>query len=204
MAEEVPEPSLADRLLGAPGWIFHVACGLGALSMLWAASSPTGLELARDPFAWLGLACALIWAVRLCVSASRRAATMAFLLVPVLGGILGGAYYVEIPQESRWLQAQGGFETALRALPTAKAWDQAVADETVPPRIGSYWVSGVSRDSAGAAQFHLGNAPAGLASARGASFTYLVDGPTEQVREANPGSTFEHLHGNWYVVRPAG
>jgi hypothetical protein len=195
-----PEPTLADRLLGVPGWRFHLACGIGALSTAWAASSPAGLDLTGDRFAWAGLLCALMWAARLLVAASRRTVTAAFAAVPLMAGAVAGAAYLEIPQESRWLQAEGGFERALRNLPTVKAWDQTVADQVTPGRIGSYWVSGATRDSAGAAQFHLEGTFNGSGAA---AFTYLVDGPTRQVRDANPGAGFEHLHGNWYILRPA-
>jgi succinyl-CoA synthetase alpha subunit len=71
-------------------------------------------------------------------------------------------------------------------------------DAIVPGRIGSYFVDGVTRDAAGAAQFKLG---ALRGSGSGAAFTYLVDGPTEKVRQANPGASFSHLHGNWFIVR---
>lgn len=194
-----PEPALTDRLLGVPGWRFHLACAAGALSTAWAASSPAGLDLTGDPFAWAGLLCVLMWAARLAVAASRRTVRAAFVAVPLMAGAVAGAAYLEIPQESRWLQAEGGFERALRNLPTVKAWDQAVADQVTPGRIGSYSVSGATRDSAGAAQFHLEGTFHGNGTA---AFTYLVDGPTQQVRDANPGAAFEHLHGNWYILRP--
>ena len=203
MEDEAPEPSFADRLLGAPGWGFSAAFGAGALSMLWAASSPAGLDLAGDPFAWAGVAVVVLFLARLAAAASRRTLTGAFVAAPLMAGAVAGAVYLEIPQESRWMQAQGGFEKALRTLPTAKAWDQAAADQVVPSRIGSYWVDGVSRDAAGTAQFHLGSGLVGLVDGAGAAFTYLVDGPTAEVRDANPGATFEHLHGNWYILRPA-
>lgn len=196
--EEVPEPTRADRLLGAPGGVFHLVCGLGALSTLWAASSPAGLDLAGDPFAWAGLLCAALWAARLLAAASRRAVSAAFLAAPLMAGLVAGAVYLEFPQETRWVQAETGFEKALRNLPTAKDWDQAVADEVTPGRIGTYQVTGATRDAAGAAQFHLGDQ---LDSGAGSAFTYLVDGPTQEVRAANPGAAFEHLHGNWYIVR---
>lgn len=201
LVEDVaPEPALADRLLAAPGWKFHLACAAGALSTAWAASSPAGLDLTDDPFAWAGILCVVLWTARLAGAASRRAVTAAFVAVPLMAGAVAGAVHLEIPQESRWLQAEGGFESALRNLPTAKAWDQAVADQVTPGRIGSYSVAGATRDSAGAAQFHL----EGTFNGRGAAaFTYLVDGPTQQVRDANSGASFEHLHGNWYIVRPA-
>ena len=198
MEEEAPEPTLRDRLLGAPRWRFHLACGAAALSMAWAASSPTGLDLVGDPFAWVGLLCAAIWAVRLASAASRRTVTAAFLAAPLMAGAVAGAIYLELPQEARWLQAEGSFERALRNLPTAAEWDQAAADQVTPGRIGSYSVSGATRDAAGAAQFHL-NQDSGKAGA----FTYLVDGPTQEVRDAHPGQDFEHLRGNWYIVRPA-
>lgn len=197
--EAAPEPALLDRLLTAPGWRFHLACAVGALSTAWAASSPAGLDLAGDPFAWAGIVCVVLWAARLAVAASRRAVTAAFVAVPLMAGAVAGAVHLEIPQESRWLQAEGGFERALRNLPTVKAWDQAVADQVTPGRIGSYWVSGASRDSAGAAQFHLEGTFNGSGAA---AFTYLLDGPTQQVRDANPGASFEHLHGSWYILRP--
>ncbi|GAA0614047.1 hypothetical protein GCM10009547_14910 [Sporichthya brevicatena] len=194
------EPSLVERLLGAPGWTFHAICGVGALSMLWAASSPTGLDLTGDPFAWVGLACLVAFLARFVAAASRRTLTTAFLGVPLMVAAVAGLEYEELPQELRWMQAEGGFESTLRALPTAKKWDQTAADDMTPGRIGSYWVDGVTRDSAGAAQFHLASPFGGTV---GAAFTYLVDGPTDEVRAANPGATFEHLKGNWYVVRHA-
>ena len=196
--EEAPEPTLGHRLLGAPGWAFHVACGLAALSMAWAASSPAGLDLTGDPFALAGLLGVALWAARLLAATSRRAVTAAFLAGPLMASFVAGVVYLEIPQESRWLQAEGGFEKALRNLPTAKSWDQGVADAVTPDRIGSYSVTGATRDAAGAAQFHLDGAFRG---GEGSAFTYLVDGPTQAIRDANPGATFEHLHGNWYVVR---
>jgi hypothetical protein len=201
--EEAPEPTLVERLLGAPGWGFFGAGVAGALSMCWAASSPSGLDLTGDPFAWIGLVCVALFAAQFLAAVSRRTLTVVFLGTPLLAGLVAGAVYLELPQESRWMQAQGGFEKALRTLPTAKAWDQTVADEVVPGRIGSYWVDGVSRDAAGAAQFHLGSGLFGLVDSAGSAFTYLVDGPTAEVRDANPGATFEHLHGNWYIVRAA-
>jgi hypothetical protein len=198
-----PEPrdlTVGERLSTAPGWAFHVASGLGALGVVWAASAPAGLS-ARNPFAWLGIACLLAWAVRMGFAASRRALTTAFLGVPLIAAVLAAGVYLEIPQETRWMQAQGGFEKALRAMPTAKHWDQTVADEVTPGRIGAYWIESVSRDGAGMVQFHLGNGVLGVAGDSGSAFTYLVEGPTEEVRAANPGATFSHLHGNWYVVR---
>ncbi|MBA3745466.1 hypothetical protein [Sporichthya sp.] len=198
MEDEAPQPSLADRLFGAPGWAFHVACGVGALSFLWAASSPAGLDLTGNPFTWLGIACVLSWVIRFVAAASRRTLTSAFLALPLMAGVLAAGVYLEVPQETRWLQAEGGFESALRALPTAQDWEQGAADEIVPGRIGSYRLHGVTRDAAGAAQFHLG----GTLDGGNAAFTYLVDGPTAEVRDANPGANFEHLHGNWYVLNP--
>jgi hypothetical protein len=195
---EAAEPSPADRLFGAPGWVFHLTCAAGALSTAWAASSPRGFDLSGDPFAWAGLLCVGIWALRLLAAASRRAVTVAFLAAPLMAGAVAGAVYLDLPQEMRWLQAESGFEKALRNLPAAKDWDQAAADAVTPGRIGSYSVSGASRDAAGAAQFHLDgprNSPA--------AFTYLVDGPTQEIRDANAGAAFEHLHGNWYLVRAA-
>ena len=200
MVEEVaPEPALMDRWLAAPGWRFHLACAVGALSTAWAASSPAGLDLTGDPFAWAGILCVVLWAARLVGAAWRRSLTAAFVALPLMAGAVAGAVYLEIPQESRWLQAEGGFEQALRNLPTVKAWDQAVADQVTPGRIGSYRVSGATRDSAGAAQFRLEGSFNGSGTA---AFTYLVDGPTQQVRDANPGASFEHLRGNWYILRP--
>jgi hypothetical protein len=199
MPDAAPELSLANRLLAGPGWKFHVACGLGALGVVWAASAPAGLS-AGDPFAWLGFACIVLWAIRAGIAASRRTLTTVFLAAPLMAGVVGAAQYLEIPQETRWMQAQDGFEKALRTLPTAKQWDQKVADETTPGRIGSYWVDGVTRDGSGAVQFRLDSGPFGIAPAAGAVFTYLVDGPTDKVHAANPGATFDHLHGNWYVV----
>lgn len=202
MVEDVaPEPSLSDRLFGAPGWAFHAVFGVGALSMLWAASSPSGLDLTGDPFAWFGVACVLSWIVRFLIASSRRTVTTAFIGAPLIAAVVAAGVYFEVPQETRWLQAEDGFETALRALPTAKDWDQNVANETVPARIGSYWVDNVTRDAAGAAQFHLGSGLFGVIDSTGTAFTYLVDGPTQEVRDANPGATFEHLHGHWYVIR---
>jgi len=198
--DEPRELSRAERLTGAPGRIFHIACVLGVVGVLWAASSPTGLSLGA-PAAWPGFACVAVWALRLGIGAWRRTMTAAFLTVPLLAGVVGVAQYLDIPQETRWMQAQNGFENALRTLPTAKQWDQKVADETVPGRIGSYRVGAVTRDGSGAAQFQLGDGPFGLTSDSGAAFTYLVDGPTEKVRQANPGASFSHLHGNWFIVR---
>ncbi len=194
------EPTLAERLLGAPGWTFSAICGVGALSVIWAASSPTGLDLTGDPFAWVGLACLVAFLARFVAAVSRRTLTTAFLGVPLMVAAVVGLEYEELPQELRWMQAEGGFESTLRALPTAKKWDQGVADDLTPGRIGSYWVDGVTRDSAGAAQFHLAGPFGGTT---GAAFTYLVDGPTDEIRAANPGASFDHLKGNWYVVRPA-
>jgi hypothetical protein len=191
--DEVPQPSRAARLFGAPGWVFHLACGVGTLGIVWAASSPAGLDLTGDPFAWLGVACAVVWALRLIAAVSLRTLTTAFLMGPLMAGALAGVVYLEVPQETRWVQAQSGFEKAVRELPTAKDWDQARADEVTPGRIGSYSLQGVSRDAAGAAQFHL---------ADGVAFTYLVDGPTTAVKDANPGAAFEHLRGHWYVLHP--
>lgn len=197
MEDEVREPSLRDRLLAAPGWVLNVVFGLGTLSMAWAASSPTGLDLTGDPFAWLGLACALSFLLRFAVAASHRAVTTAFLGAPLMAGVLAAGVYLELPQQSRWMQAEGGFESALRALPSAKDWDQGAADGILPGRIGTYSLTGVTRDAAGAAQFHLDGT---LLGADGAAFTYLVDGPTAEVHDANPGASFEHLSGKWYVV----
>jgi hypothetical protein len=198
--EPAPERSLADRLFGAPGWAFHAVFGVGALSTLWATSSPSGLDVTGDPFAWFGLACVLSWVLRFAVAASRRTLTSAFVGAPLIAAVVATGVYFEVPQETRWMQAEGGFETALRALPTAQKWDQAIADETVPGRIGSYWIEGVTRDAAGAAQFHLGSGLMGVIDSTGSAFTYLVDGPTAAVKDANPGMSFEHLHGNWYVL----
>lgn len=194
------ELSRAERLTGAPGRIFHVACVLGVLGVMWAASSPAGLSLA-DPFAWPGIACVAVWAIRAGIAASRRALTAVFLTVPLMAGVVGAAQYLDIPRETRWIQAQNGFENALRALPTAKQWDQKAADQVVPGRIGSYRIEAVTRDGSGAVQFQLGNGLFGAASDSGSAFTYLVDGPTEKVRQANPGASFSHLHGNWFIVR---
>lgn len=196
--DEASPLSFADRLFSAPGWAFHVACGVGALSFIWAASSPAGLDLTGDPFAWAAIVCVITWAIRFAAAASRHMLTSAFLAVPLMAGALAAGVYLEAPQETRWMQAEGGFESTLRALPTAADWDQSAADEIVPGRIGSYSLHGVTRDAAGAAQFHLG----GTLDGGNASFTYLVDGPTAEVRDANPGANFEHLHGNWYVLRP--
>lgn len=199
--DEAPEPTPADRLFGAPGGVFHLACALGALSTFWAASSPAGLDLTAGPFAWAGLLCLALWAARLAAAASRRAVSAAFLAAPLMAGVVAGAVYLELPQETRWVQAETGFEKALRNLPSARDWDQAVADEVTPGRIGTYWVTGATRDAAGAAQFHLDDR---FDSGSGSAFTYLVDGPTEEIHDANPGAAFEHLHGNWYIVRAAG
>ena len=200
--EPAPARSLADRLIGAPTWTFYAVFGVGALCMTWAATAPSGIDLTGDPFAWFGIACALSFVVRFLVAASRRTLTTAFLGGPIIAAVLATGVYFDVPQETRWLQAEDGFETALRSLPTAKDWDPAVANETVPGRIGSYWVDTVTRDASGAAQFHLGSGLSGVIDSTGAAFTYLVDGPTQEVRDANPGASFEHLHGNWYVVRP--
>ncbi len=199
--DAAPEPTLVDRLLGAPGWGFHTALGVGALSMFWAASSPAGLDLIGDPFAWIGIACVLSWVLRFALATSRRTLTTAFIGAPLIAAVVATGVYFDIPAETRWMQAEGGFESALRAIPTAKDWDATVANETVPGRIGSYRVENVTRDAAGAAQFHLGSAAFGLIDSTGSAFTYLVDGPTTEVRDANPGATFEHLHGNWYILR---
>lgn len=198
--DEAPELSLMDRLIAPPGLSFHITFGVGVLGALWAASSPSGYSVS-DPFGWVGLAVVAAWAIRMGFALSRNAFNTAFLIVPVALGVLAAGAYFEVPQETRWMQAEGGFEKALRSLPQAKEWDQAVADETVPGRIGSYWLDGVSRDSAGMVQFHLSNGLLGVGDAAGSAFTYLVDGPTEKVAEANPGATFDHVHGNWYIVR---
>lgn len=191
-----PTSGPVDRLLAAPGWISHAVCLLGALGVLWAASAPAspiaGGDLRADRFAWLGLACALIWAVRLVVAIARGRVDWAYLVAPLAGLVVAGAIYLEIPEQMRWMQAEGGFENTLRALPTAKNWDPVAAQAMIPSRIGSYRVDRVSRDAGGAAQFHLDG---------GSAFTYLVDGVTTEVAAANPGFSFEQLHGNWYVLR---
>ncbi len=199
--EEAPERTLMDRLIGAPGWTFHAVFGVGALSMFWAASSPAGLDLTGDPFAWFGIACVLSYLLRFFVASSRNTLTTAFVGAPLIAAVVATGVYFEVPPETRWMQAEGGFETALRALPTAKDWDPAAAEQIVPGRIGSYWVEGVTRDAAGAAQFHLTSGLFGLIDSTGSAFTYLVDGPTQEVRDANPGAEFVHMHGNWYVLR---
>lgn len=195
--DEVRERTLADRVFVPPGAAFHVASAVSALGALWAASSPSGLDLTGDPFAWPALACVALWAIRLLVCAPRRAVTSAFLVLPVLAGVVGAAAYLDVPRETRWLQAQSGFEKAVRALPQGKTWDQAAADRAVPGRIGSYPLAGVSRDAAGAVQFHLTGS---VLNGSAAAFTYLVDGPSDAVRAANPGASFAHLHGHWYVI----
>lgn len=192
---EAPAPRLTGRLLAAPGWAFQVASVVGALGVLWAASAPasqvTGGDLRADKFAWLGLACAVAWAIRLVLALARGRVDWAYVVTPALALAVGAAIYPELPQETRWMQAEGSFERTLRALPTAKKWDQATADAAIPSRIGTYHLDSVLRDASGAAQFHLDG---------GAAFTYLVDGVTPEVTAANPGFSFDHLHGNWFVV----
>lgn len=193
---EVPVPGLIERLLAAPGRLSHVLALLGALGVVWAASAPMSDvgNLSRDMFAWPGLACLLVWAARLVVAVARGRLDWTYLVTPVIGLAVAAAIYVDVPQQTRWMQAQDGFENTLRALPTPKKWDPVVIAEMTPGRIGTYQLDSITRDAGGAAQFHL---------AGGATFTYLVDGVTAEVTAANPGFEFEHLHGNWYVVSAA-
>lgn len=192
--EPAPPADLATRLLGAPGWGFHVGTGLAALSFLWAASGPSAGTVPSGMFTWLAVAVVTVWAIRLMIAAARGSLALSYVVVPVVALALGGLVLLDTPQQARWFQAKDGFEETLRALPSAKKWDQATVDAMTPGRIGSYRLDGVTRDSAGHVHFHLDGSAA--------SFIYLVDGVTAETTAANPAAEFEHVSGNWYVTRP--
>lgn len=193
--DQAPTPGLVSRLLAPPHWRFHLLCGLGAAGVIWAAASPMSATIPTGAFTWLAAVCVAVWALRLLVGSFRGTLTLGYAVVPALALALGGLIYLDTPQQARWFHAADEFEQTLRALPMTNLWDQAAADAMTPARIGTYPIDGVSRGSAGNVQFRLDG---------GAAFTYLVEGVSAEIRDANPGASFEHVSGNWYVLRPAG